>query len=178
HSDVVAGVVTGAKALVDRIRAETLPYLGGKLGPFEAWLLVRGLRTLPVRMKAHEAAGLAIARRLQAHPTVAEVMHPGLANQLPPGLRGTSALFSFVFREGVDIRAFCDRLQLFKLGVSWGGHESLVVPGEVVLQQKAQPNSASAFGIHPRSVRLHVGLEGVEALWRDLEEAINASHSE
>ena len=67
------------------------------------------------------------------------------------------------------MRTFADHLKLFKLGVSWGGHESLIVPGEVVLQQKAQPNSAHAFGIHPRSVRLHVGLEGTEALWSDLE---------
>ncbi|THV20931.1 PLP-dependent transferase [Peteryoungia ipomoeae] len=175
HSDVVAGVVTGSKDLIDRIRGEALPYLGGKMSPFDAWLLIRGLRTLPIRMKAHEAAGLDIARRLQARPEVEKVNHPGLANQLPPGLSGTSGLFSFVFREGVDIRAFADKLQLFKLGVSWGGHESLIVPGQVVLQQKAQPNSAHAFGMHPRSVRLHVGLEGTEALWRDLEEAIDAA---
>ncbi|HLP65999.1 MAG TPA: PLP-dependent transferase [Rhizobium sp.] len=175
HSDVVAGVVTGSKALVDRIRSESLPYLGGKMSPFDAWLLIRGLRTLPIRMKAHEAAGLEIARRLQALPEVEQVNHPGLANQLPPGLSGTSGLFSFVFREGVDIHAFADNLELFKLGVSWGGHESLIVPGEVVLQQKAQPNSAHAFGMNPRSVRLHVGLEGTEALWSDLEAAINTA---
>lgn len=175
HSDVVAGVVAGSKALVDRIRGESLPYLGGKLSPFDAWLLVRGMRTLPIRMKAHEASALEIARRLQALDIVDKVFHPALANRLPPGLKGTSGLFSFTFREGIDIRAFCDRLKLFKLGVSWGGHESLIVPGEVVLQQKAQPNSAQTFGIDARSIRLHVGLEGTEALWSDLEAAIAAS---
>lgn len=175
HSDVVAGVVTGSKTLIDRIRTETLPYLGGKMSPFDAWLLIRGLRTLPIRMKAHEASAIEIARRLKSLDIVEEVNHPGLANQLPPGLTGTSGLFSFVLRQGVDIRRFCDRLQLFKLGVSWGGHESLVVPGEVVLQQKAQPNSAHAFGMNPWSVRLHVGLEGTEALWRDLEAGIAAA---
>jgi cystathionine gamma-synthase len=175
HSDVVAGVVCGSKALIDRIRGEALPYLGGKLSPFDAWLLIRGMRTLPIRMKAHQASALDIARRLQALDIVDKVFHPALANRLPPGLNGTSGLFSFTFREGVDIRAFCDHLQLFKLGVSWGGHESLVVPGEVVLKQKAQPNSAHAFGIDARSVRLHVGLEGTEALWSDLEAAIAAS---
>lgn len=172
HSDVVAGVVAGSKDLIGRIRSEAYPYLGGKLSPFDAWLLIRGMRTLPVRMKAHEAAGLEIAKRLQALDVVDTVFHPALANRLPPGLTGTSGLFSFTFREGVDIRAFADHLRLFKLGVSWGGHESLIVPGEVVLQQKAQPNSAHAFGISERSVRLHVGLEGTEALWRDIEEAI------
>ncbi|WEX10588.1 PLP-dependent transferase [Chelativorans sp. AA-79] len=177
HSDVVAGVVAGSKELIGRIRAETYPYLGGKLSPFDAWLLIRGMRTLPVRMRAHQEAGMAIATRLQAHPMVEEVCHPGLGNRLPAGLAGTSGLFSFIFHDGVDVRAFVDRLRLFKLGVSWGGHESLVVPGEVVLQQKAEPNSAVAFGISPRSVRLHVGLEGAEALWRDLEAAIAAASS-
>lgn len=175
HSDVVAGVVAGSKELIGKIKSEAYPYLGGKLSPFDAWLLIRGLRTLPIRMKAHEAAGMEIARRLQAHALVEQVCHPGLANRLPNGLNGTSGLFSFIFREGVDIRTFSDHLKLFKLGVSWGGHESLIVPGEVVLQQKAQPNSAQAFGIHARSVRLHVGLEGTEALWSDIETAIAAA---
>ena len=175
HSDVVAGVVAGSKEMIARIKAEAYPYLGGKLSPFDAWLLIRGLRTLPLRMKAHEASALEIARRLQRLEVVETVCHPGLANRLPAGLNGTSGLFSFIFREGVDIRTFADHLKLFKLGVSWGGHESLIVPGEVVLQQKAQPNSAHAFGIHARSVRLHVGLEGTEALWRDIEEALAAA---
>ncbi len=178
HSDVVAGVVAGSSKLIDRIRGEALPYLGGKLSPFDAWLLLRGLRTLPIRMKAHEASALEIAKRLQAHDMVGEVFHPALANRLPPGLSGTSGLFSFTLREGVDVAAFCNHLKLFQLGVSWGGHESLVVPGEVVLQQKAQPNSAQAFGIDGRSVRIHVGLEGTEALWCDLEAAIAASQNQ
>ncbi|MCZ7938310.1 PLP-dependent transferase [Agrobacterium salinitolerans] len=175
HSDVVSGVVAGSKAMIDRIRAETYPYLGGKMSPFDAWLLIRGLRTLPLRMKAHQASAFDIATRLHALDVVETVCHPGLANRLPPGLNGTSGLFSFIFKEGVDVRAFADRLKLFKLGVSWGGHESLIVPGEVVLEQKAQPNSAHTFGISARSVRLHVGLEGTEALWNDLEPAIKAA---
>jgi cystathionine beta-lyase/cystathionine gamma-synthase len=177
HSDVVAGIVAGPKALIDRIRGEAYPYLGGKLSPFDAWLIIRGLRTLPIRMKQHQASALEIATRLQALDVVETVCHPGLANRLPPGLNGTSGLFSFIFREGVDVRAFADTLALFKLGVSWGGHESLIVPGEVVLEQKAQPNSAHTFGISQRSVRLHVGLEGTEALWSDLERAIHAATS-
>lgn len=172
HSDVVAGVVAGSKEMIARVKAEAYPYLGGKLSPFDAWLLIRGMRTLPLRMKAHQESALTIARRLQELDVVETVCHPGLANRLPTGLHGTSGLFSFIFKEGVDIRAFADHLKLFKLGVSWGGHESLIVPGEVVLQQKAQPNSAHTFGIHARSIRLHVGLEGTEALWSDLQEAI------
>ncbi|PIO97993.1 PLP-dependent transferase [Pleomorphomonas carboxyditropha] len=175
HSDVVAGVVTGSAALIGKIRSTTYPYLGGKLSPFDAWLLIRGLRTLPARMKAHEAAALHVARKLAGHPLVENVLHPGLGNTLPPGLSGTSGLFSFTFTDGVDIPKFADQLKLFKLGVSWGGHESLVVPATVVHNQAAGPNSAVDFGISPRVVRLHVGLEGAEALWADLGGAIDAA---
>jgi cystathionine beta-lyase/cystathionine gamma-synthase len=176
HSDVVAGVVVGSKALIGKIRSGTLPYLGGKLSPFDAWLLVRGLRTLPIRMKAHEAAALHVARRLADHDAVASVEHPGLGNALPAGLTGTSGLFSFTFRDGaVDIAKFTDALGLFKIGVSWGGHESLVVPAQVVRVQAAGPNSAIDFGVSANMVRLHVGLEGADALWNDLAAAIESA---
>ncbi len=172
HSDVVAGVVVGSKALIGEIRSRVYPYLGGKLSPFDAWLLLRGLRTLPIRMKAHEAAALHVARALAERPDVVAVYHPGLGNGLPDGLQGSSGLFSFEFDHSVDIARFADALRFFKLGVSWGGHESLVVPAQVVRVQAAGPNSAIDFGVSERVVRLHVGLEGQEALVEDLTQAI------
>jgi cystathionine beta-lyase/cystathionine gamma-synthase len=172
HSDVVAGVVVGSKALIGEIRSRVYPYLGGKLSPFDAWLLLRGLRTLPIRMKAHEAAALHVARALADRPDVVAVYHPGLGNGLPDGLQGSSGLFSFEFDDSVDIARFADALRFFKLGVSWGGHESLVVPAQVVRVQAAGPNSAIDFGVSERIVRLHVGLEGQEALVEDLSQAI------
>ena len=172
HSDVVAGVVVGSKALIGEIRSRVYPYLGGKLSPFDAWLLLRGLRTLPIRMKAHEAAALHVARALAERPDVVAVYHPGLGNGLPDGLQGSSGLFSFEFDHSVDIARFADALRFFKLGVSWGGHESLVVPAQVVRVQAAGPNSAIDFGVSERVVRLHVGLEGQEALVEDLSQAI------
>lgn len=175
HSDVVAGVVAGRADLVATIRRTILPYLGAKLAPFDAWLLLRGLRTLPTRMKAHEASALSIARRLAEHSAVARVHHPGLGNALPTGLHGTSGLFSFEAADGIDIVRFCDALDLFKLGVSWGGHESLVVPALVTRGQAAGPNSAVDFGVPERMVRLHIGLEGTEALWADLSRAFAAA---
>jgi cystathionine beta-lyase/cystathionine gamma-synthase len=175
HSDTVAGVVVGAAHLIDEIRRATCPYLGGKLSPFEAWLLLRGLRTLPLRMRAHEAAALTIAGRLSEHPHVTAVHHPGLHKRLPRGLQGTSGLFSFAFDDRVDIGTFCNRLRIFKMGVSWGGHESLVMPALVTRVQAAGPNSAIDFGVSERIVRLHIGLEGADALWGDLDAAINSS---
>jgi len=172
HSDVVAGVVVGSKVLIGEIRSRIYPYLGGKLSPFDAWLLLRGLRTLPIRMRAHEAAALHVARQLTECPDVVSVHHPGLGNVLPDGLQGTSGLFSFEFASGVDIPKFADSLRFFKLGVSWGGHESLVVPAKVVRMQAAGPNSAIDFGVSERVVRLHVGLEGQDVLIADLFQAI------
>lgn len=174
HSDLVAGVVAGSAGHIARLRFEMLAFLGARLSPFEAWLLIRGLRTLPVRMRAHEAAALEIARRLSAQDLVVRVNHPGLSNALPPGLRGTAGLFSVEFRPGTDLARLCDTLRIFKLGVSWGGHESLVVPGDILVSQPAEPNPARAFGMSPASLRLHVGLEGVEALWSDLESGLAA----
>ncbi|WP_284313567.1 PLP-dependent transferase [Labrys miyagiensis] len=175
HSDVVAGVAAGRKELMDVIRKTITPYLGAKLAPFEAWLLLRGLRTLPTRMKAHETAALTIARRLGQLPEVTSVHHPGLGNALPPSLSGTSGLFSFALDDSVDIPAFVNALHLFKLGVSWGGHESLVVPALVAQAQNAGPNSALDFGVSARIVRLHIGLEGADALWADITQALAVS---
>lgn len=175
HSDVVAGVVAGRAALIEPLRGEMLAYLGARLSPFDAWLLLRGLRTLPARMRVHEASALELARRLAAHPAVLRVRHPGLGNTRPPGLSGTSSLFSVEFRDGVSLARLCDHLRVFRLGVSWGGHESLAVPGDILVSQPQEPNPARAFGISPRSLRLHVGLEGTETLWADLDAAIAAA---
>ena len=175
HSDTVAGVVAGRADLIRHIRQTICPYLGAKLAPFEAWLLLRGLRTLPARLRMHEASAANLARRLAEERCVTSVHHPALAGPLPPGLTGTSGLFSFVFDDTVDIPAFCDALTLFQLGVSWGGHESLVVPALVTRVQAAGPNSAVDFGVPERMVRLHVGLEGTEALWADLSQALAAA---
>jgi cystathionine beta-lyase/cystathionine gamma-synthase len=175
HSDTVAGVLAGRTEHIAHVRRTICPYIGAKLAPFEAWLLLRGLRTLPVRMLAHESSALQLARRLAAHPRVTAVHHPALTGSLPQGLTGTSGLFSFEVDAGIDIPALCDALQLFQMGVSWGGHESLVIPALVARAQAAGPNSALDFSVSPHMVRLHVGLEGTEALWSDLAQALEAA---
>ena len=175
HSDTVAGVVAGSATLIDAIRRTICPYIGAKLAPFEAWLLLRGLRTLPVRVQAHGASARTVAIRLNEHPMATAVHYPGLQQALPIGLTGTTGLLSFEAHPDIDIAAFCDALQLFKLGVSWGGHESLVVPALVTRVQAAGPNSALDFGVPERMIRLHVGLEGTEPLWLDLAQAFDAA---
>lgn len=172
HSDTVAGVVAGSREHIRRINEQTYSFLGGKLSPFEAWLLLRGLRTLPLRLPHHMKNGLTIAERLTAHANVERVNHPVYSNH--PGkktLSGYAGLFSFEATEDVDVPAFVDALKLFRIGVSWGGHESLVVPAKATLEQTPGVNSLSRFGVSPRTIRLNVGLENVEDLWADLAQA-------
>ena len=177
HSDVVAGVIAGRRELVGKIRREVLPYLGGKLSPFDGWLLLRGLRTLPARMREHERSALSLATRLQSHPAVARVHHPALSQPRSKGLTGTSGLFSIELDASIDIPAFCNALKLFKLGVSWGGHESLICPAGVTRVQTGGPNHALRFGVPERMVRLNTGLEATDALWADLTNAFAASRT-
>jgi cystathionine beta-lyase/cystathionine gamma-synthase len=171
HSDTVAGVVAGRNELLQKIRQAIYPYIGAKLAPFDAWLLVRGLRTLPIRMKAHEESALSLAHRLAELSYVTRIYHPRIQGALPVGLSGTSGLFSFAVNQSISIPKFCDALKVFKLGVSWGGHESLVVPSLVCERQAGGPNSVLEFGVPSNLIRIHVGLEGTEALWGDLTQA-------
>jgi cystathionine beta-lyase/cystathionine gamma-synthase len=173
HSDVVAGAIAGGADAIARIRTTIMPYIGAKLSPFEAWLLVRGLRTLSARVERQGRAAAEIARRLATLPDVAAVHCPGVTTPLAPGLTGNSGLFAFELRtDRVDVAAFCDGLRLFRLGVSWGGHESLVCPAIVTLDQATGPNHARFFGHRAGLVRLSIGLEPVEDLWSDLTQAL------
>jgi cystathionine beta-lyase/cystathionine gamma-synthase len=175
HSDVVAGVVCGGREAMARVDA-VFPLLGAKLSPFDAWLLVRGLRSLPLRMRRHHESGLTIAGRLAEHPQVRRVHHPllGQPGQGAATLSGASGLFAIELdRDKAGIARFCDALQLFKLGVSWGGHESLAFPAAAGLLQKGAANPLAFFGVPPATVRLHIGLEDADDLWSDLQQALS-----
>ncbi|MFS2224165.1 PLP-dependent transferase [Pantoea sp. B65] len=177
HSDVVAGLVISSRERISAISRYISPFLGGKLSANEAWLLLRGLRTLPLRMRQHHESALELARRLQSDARISRVNHPGL-DPLPTSiLSGYSGLFSFELSEGIDIPGFCNALQLFRMGVSWGGFESLVMPAISVLNQAGEFNSAIDFGVSPRLIRISVGLEDTDDLWRDLQHAIEHASS-
>ena len=176
HSDTVAGVVAGSAEMIARINELTHPFLGAKLSPLEAFLLTRGLRTLPLRIRRHMDSGLMIAGRLRQHARVTKVHHPVYSNH--PGratLSGFTSLFTFEVDDRIDVARFSDALKLFRLGVSWGGHESLIVPVAASLAQTPGVNSFDRFGVSPRAIRLHAGLEDPEMLWADLEKALSTS---
>ena len=117
HSDVVAGVVAGSEAHLAKISEFTHPFLGAKLAPVDAFLLTRGLRTLPLRLRQHMDSTLAIAQRLKAHAHVEKVHHPVYSNH--PGrasLMGFTGLFTFEVDEQVDVPRFADALKYYRAG--------------------------------------------------------------
>lgn len=179
HSDTVAGVVAGSRDRIAAVNDLSYPYLGAKLSPMDGWLLLRGLRTLPMRMAWQWNSTQQLLERLQKHPAVTRVLHPWC--QPGPGgacLKGYSSLFTLELAEGINMRTFCNQLQLFQLGVSWGGHESLIVPALVSRAQASGPNSQIDFGVSDRMARLHVGFENTEDLWQDLTRALDAASRE
>ncbi len=176
HSDIVAGVVAGSEARMKKLQAEEGCLLGGILDPFASWLLIRGLRTLPVRLQRHQESATKIANALLDHPAVAAVYYPGLRTDRQPEitrtqLRGTSGLFSVEFKQSGPeaVRRFVNSLKYFGIGCSWGGFESLAIPAG------AMEKSLGGVGTAHRSfVRLHIGLESAEDLWDDIEAALKA----
>jgi cystathionine beta-lyase len=172
HSDLLAGVVAGRKEHLEPIR-RTRELLGGILDPIAGWLLLRGLRTLPIRMERAHKSGLQVAEWLAAQPQIAKVNHPGLPTHPQHALaraqmRGYSSLFSFETHPIADEQgyAFADRLRLFRFGCSWGGYESLLL-GWAQPQPDADGKASWLF-------RIYVGLENPDDLIRDLQGAIDA----
>ena len=173
HSDTVAGVVSGRKELIAKIRDLSVPLLGAKLAPFEAWLLIRGLRTLNARMHMHQSTANYFVDQLVTHSLV-ENIHTPEPNSVP-GLTGRSGLLSVALAPAVDIRRLCNALKVFKMGVSWGGFESLILPTQIALAQAGQHNALHRFNVAPNLVRLSLGLESPEHLWADFNSALNSS---
>jgi cystathionine beta-lyase len=174
HSDILLGLVAGGAAAVERVR-RTAVLLGASLSPEDAFLAVRGLRTLPLRMERHRESALLLARRLMAHPRVKAVFHP--AHPFFPThalwlrqMSGSSGLFSF--RLDGDTRRFCDALRVFLLGVSWGGFESLALPAAVL--SEVVPERGVRPDVPQDLIRLSIGLEDPEDLWEDLERGFAA----
>lgn len=166
HSDVCLGLLATSNTLMEKIRPMAIA-LGATVSPEDAFLAIRGLRTLAVRMAQHQSSGLKVAEWLAAHPLVTEVRHPGLPSSPWYGLgkaqmTGYSGLFAFALKAAPEgaIRAFSDAIKLFGFAPSWGGFESLMIP------INAKPNE-------PLILRLSIGLEPVEALIGDLENAFN-----
>lgn len=177
HSDLIGGaLVSKDKEMMDYIASNIRELAGTILGPMEAWLVMRGMRTLPVRLKQHEETAMAVAEYLENHPMVKCVYYPGLKSHpqyrlMKQQQTGNSGLMSFELNASPEeTLRFCNALKLFKIGCSWGGFESLVV----MPVYRAEESELEFLGVGRGLVRIHCGLEGTENLIGDLEAAFKA----
>jgi cystathionine beta-lyase/cystathionine gamma-synthase len=174
HSDTLGGVLSGKKEMIEKIFNSEYMNIGSGIQPFNAWLLLRGLRTLPARLDRITASTKKVVAYLKQHPKVETVIFPfdesfpqyQLAKQQ---MSGACGLFTFIIKaENITgIEKFCEDLQHFFMAVSWGGHESLIIP-----KCSGIPSADfNATNKEHRMLRLYVGLEDADYLIKDLEQA-------
>lgn len=179
HSDIIGGVVIGKHVDVESIALNEYELLGPKTAPQEAWLLLRSLRTLPIRLKQHQSNAMVVAEFLEGHSKVKKVHYPGLESfpQYELGkklLKGYTGLLSFKLNTTKleEIKAFVNALEVFQIGVSWGGHESLVYAPAISYLKELSEEQFENMGISLGDIRISVGLEHVEDLIQDLDKAL------
>lgn len=174
HSDLLMGAVVVREAHFERLWA-AVKQLGISVGGDDAWLVLRGLRTVDMRMRRHQETGLAVARWLQQRPEVRRVLHPGLPEH--PGhdlfkrdFLGASGLMSFELNPatGAQVSALCNGRRHFSIGYSWGGYESLIMPAAL-----GSVRTISRWTGGPL-IRIHCGLEDAAELIADLDEGFAA----
>jgi len=177
HSDLIAGAVAGSQPWIKRVR-DNIIYLGGCMDPAGAYLLIRGMKTLTVRVERQCKTAMAVAKFLERHPKVARVHYPGLASHPDHKLarrqmRDFGAMLSFDMKGGLAAaRRFCDRVQIFALAASLGGVESLVVLPIYSSHAKMSRDELHRAGVEPGTVRVSIGLEDPADLIADLRQAL------
>ena len=179
HSDIVSGLVLGSEEDILNLTAGSYEYFGAKMAPFEAFLLQRSLRTLPMRMLQHQENAMQVAEFLSTHPKVELVRYPGFAD-FPQAelarrqMSGFSGLLGFrlATNDLNPIKRFFDNLQYFQIGVSWGGHESLIYAPAISYLKELPQERFQALGISVGDMRISVGLESAEDLIADLSQAL------
>jgi len=177
HSDLIAGAAAGSRAIINEVRHNIIN-LGGSMDPEAAYLLIRGMKTLGVRMQRQCETAMKIAKYLAKHPKVAKVHYPGLASHPDHKLakrqmKGFGAMLAFDLKGGLSAaRRFCDRVRIFLLAASLGGAESLVVLPIYTSHYNMSESELRAAGVGAGTVRVSVGLEDPADLIEDLRQAL------
>jgi cystathionine beta-lyase/cystathionine gamma-synthase len=178
HSDIVAGAVAGKRERIAKVR-ETMILLGGSMDPDPAYLLIRGLKTLEIRVRRQSQSALKVARFLERHPKIARVHYPGLASHPDHALAkrqmtGFGGMLAFDVKGGLPAaRRFCDRAKIFLLAASLGGVESLIVLPIYTSHYRMVTEELAAAGIGPGTVRMSIGLEDPADLLADVKAALS-----
>jgi cystathionine beta-lyase/cystathionine gamma-synthase len=173
HSDIIAGAAAGSAAWMKRVQQMVI-YLGGSMDPGAAYLLIRGMKTIGLRMERQSANTLAVARYLEKHPKVARVYYPGLRSHpdhllAKRQMSGFGAMMAFDLKGGLAAaRRFCERVRIFLLAASLGGVESLVILPIYSSHYDMSKKELARVGVSPGTVRMSVGIEDVEDLIGDL----------
>ncbi|MDO9045558.1 MAG: PLP-dependent aspartate aminotransferase family protein [Methanobacteriaceae archaeon] len=176
HSDVIGGaVITTTPQLAEDIHF-LLNGLGTNAAPFDSWLVLRGIKSLPVRMKQHEKSAIAVAEFLFDHPAVDEVYFPGLESHqgyeiAKKQMQGYGGVVSFNLKS--DVKTFLNKLDLFLLAESLGGADSLVEHAATMSHSSMDPEARLKTGITDQLIRLSIGLEDVDDLIEDLAKGLD-----
>jgi cystathionine beta-lyase/cystathionine gamma-synthase len=179
HSDSVGGVVVVAR----EEHAEWMRFVqnaaGAIIGPMDAWLVLRGTKTLPLRMARHNSNAQALAEFLDGHPKVTRVHYPGLPEHPEHALarrqmRGFGGMIAFELASGGALERFLGRLRIIALAESLGGVESLISHPATMTHAAVPPERRQALGVTDEMLRLSVGVEDVEDLRQDLADALDA----
>jgi len=178
HGDTVAGLIVGKKEFVQRARMEIMRDLGGIISPFNAWLLLRGLKTLPVRMERHSENAMQIAQFLNFHPKVARVWYPAMRTHpqheiAASQMAGFGGMLAFELKGGRDAGVrLLNSLGLMTLAVSLGDCDTLIEHPASMTHSTYSAEELAQVGISGGLVRLSVGLEGIDDLIADLDQAL------
>jgi methionine-gamma-lyase len=177
HSDLIAGAAVGSRVLIEPVR-QNIIYLGGSMDPQAAFLLIRGMKTLRVRIERQCRTAMIVAKYLAKHPKVSRVHYPGLPSHPDHALakkqmRDFGSMLSFDLKGGLPAATrFCDRIRLFLLAASLGGVESLAILPIYSSHYRMSLAELRAAGVEPGTVRVSVGLEDADDLIEDLKQAL------
>lgn len=178
HGDVVAGLMVGSQEFVNEVRMTTQKDIGGIISPFDAWLLIRGLKTLPVRMDRHCTNAVKLANKMKAHPKIKDIIFPGddhfpQAKIVKSQMKQAGGMISFLIDGGKETaQRFMNELQLIKIAVSLGDAETLIQHPATMTHSVVPEEKREKMGIGPELIRLSVGLEAWEDIWADIEQAL------
>lgn len=179
HSDLVSGVAVTDRADLAEKMAFLSNSMGGIQSPFDAFMALRSLKTLPVRMRTHAENAITIAQFLEKHPKVEKVLYPGLPSHPQHALAkeqmlGMGGMITFFMKGGLaQARTLLEKVKIFALAESLGGVESLIEHPAIMTHASVPAENRKALGIDDTLVRLSVGIEDIEDLLRDLKEALD-----